>query len=167
MSAIVRMDPPGTVSERDMALAYLTYHRQTLARKLEGLTGEQAITRSTVSELTLLGLVRHLTEVERGWVNEDFAGQELPPLYSRPGAPNADFEELDPERLDVDLAAWRAQIVDTDAIVADHMLDETVEHDRMGTISLRWILLHLLEEYARHNGHADIIREAIDGDVGE
>jgi uncharacterized damage-inducible protein DinB len=167
MSAIVRMDPPGTVSERDMALAYLTYHRQTLARKLEGLTGEQAITRSTVSELTLLGLVRHLTEVERGWVNEDFAGQELPPLYSRPGAPNADFEELDPERLDVDLAAWRAQIVDTDAIVADHLLDETVEHDRMGTISLRWILLHLLEEYARHNGHADIIREAIDGDVGE
>lgn len=164
---IHRVDPGGTLAERDMLLAYLDYHRQTLARKLDGLTGEQAVTRSTVSALTLLGIVRHLTEVERGWVNEDFDGQELPPLYSRPGAPDADFEELDPARLEADLAAWRAQIADTNAIVGAHQLDSRVEHERMGEISLRWILLHVLEEYARHNGHADILREAIDGAVGE
>ena len=167
VSTIHRTDPAGTVPEKQMLMAYLDYHRQTLARKLDGLTGEQAISRSTVSQLTLLGIVRHLTEVERGWINEDFDGQDLPPLYSRPGAPDADFEELDPVGLDADLAAWRDQIADTDGIVGAHQLDNKVEHERMGEISLRWILLHVLEEYARHNGHADIIREAIDGAVGE
>jgi len=164
---IPRVDPGGTLGEREMAMAYLDYHRQTLARKLDGLTGEQAISRSTVSALTLLGLVRHLTEDERGWIAEDFAGIDLPPLYSRPGAPDADFAELDAGRLDVDLAAWRAEIARTDGIVATRSLDDTVQHPRMGEISLRWILWHLFEEYARHNGHADIIREAIDGAVGE
>jgi hypothetical protein len=152
-SRIIRTDPAGTLPEKPMLMAYLDYHRQTLARKLDGLSGEQAIARSTVSGLTLLGIVRHLTEVERGWINEDFAGQDLPPLYSRPGAPDADFDELDGAGLDADLA--------------DHELGTTVQHGRMGDISLRWILLHLIEEYARHNGHADIIREAIDGAVGE
>jgi uncharacterized damage-inducible protein DinB len=166
-SRIIRTDPAGTLPEKPMLMAYLDYHRQTLARKLDGLSGEQAIARSTVSGLTLLGIVRHLTEVERGWINEDFAGQDLPPLYSRPGAPDADFDELDGAGLDADLAAWRDQIADTDGIVADHELGTTVQHGRMGDISLRWILLHLIEEYARHNGHADIIREAIDGAVGE
>ena len=164
---IIRLDPPGAIPEKPMLLAYLDYHRQTLARKVDGLTGEQAIARSTVSALTLSGIVRHMTEVERGWLNEDFAGQDLPPLYSRPGRPDADFDELDAARLDADLADWRDQIADSTAIVAAHELDETVEHERMGTISLRWILLHVLEEYARHNGHADVIREAIDGSVGE
>ena len=77
---IPRPDPPGTLAEREMALAYLDYHRQTLARKIDGLTGEQAISRSTISGLTLLGLVRHLTEVERGWIAEDFLGLDQPPL---------------------------------------------------------------------------------------
>ena len=167
MSQLSRVDPPGTLAERDMTLAYLNYHRQTLAWKLDGLSGDQAITRSTVSGLTLLGLVRHLTEVERGWIMEDFLGEDLPPLYSRPGARDADFDELDAGRLDADLAAWRDQIARTDGVVGSHSLDETVQHERVGEISLRWILWHLLEEYARHNGHADIIREAIDGEVGE
>ncbi len=164
---IPRPDPPGTLAEREMALAYLDYHRRTLARKIDGLTGEQAISRSTVSGLTLLGLVRHLTEVERGWIAEDFLGQDLPPLYSRPGAPDADFTELEADRLQADLAAWRAECARTDEVVRAHSLDESVQHERMGEISLRWILWHLFEEYARHNGHADIIREAIDGEVGE
>lgn len=164
---IPRTDPAGTLPEKQMLMAYLDYHRQTLARKLDGLSGEQAIARSTVSALTLLGIVRHLTEVERGWINDDFAGQDLPPLYSRPGAPDADFDELDAASLDADLAAWRDQIADTDGIVAEHRLDDAVPHERFEAISLRWILLHVLEEYARHNGHADVIREAIDGTVGE
>lgn len=164
---IARTDPPGTLDEREMALAYLNYHRQTLARKLDGLSGAQAIARSTVSGLTLLGLVRHMTEVERGWIMEDFLGVDLPALYSRPGAPDADFEELDADRLDADLAAWRTESARTDQVVVAHSLDESVHHERMGEISLRWILWHLFEEYARHNGHADIIREAIDGAVGE
>lgn len=168
LNVIHRVDPAGTLAERDMAMAYLDYHRQTLAIKLDGLTGEQAVTRSTVSGLTLLGLVRHLTEVERGWIAEDFAGLDLPLLYSRPDAPDADFDELDAGRLAVDLATWRTEMARTDEIVAVHSLDDTVRHERVGgEISLRWILWHLFEEYARHNGHADIIREAIDGAVGE
>jgi len=158
-----------------MMLAWLTYHRRTLARKIDGLTGEQAVARSTVSELTLLGLVRHMTEVERGWIAEEFGEgygtprgpAELPPLYSRPDSPNADFEELDPDQLDRDLAAWRAEMDRSDRIVAGRSLDDATSNERRGPISLRWILWHVFEEYARHNGHADIIREAIDGAVGE
>jgi len=172
---IERDDPAGTLGERDMLLAWLTYHRRTLAGKIDGLTGEQAVSRSTVSELTLLGLVRHLTEVERGWIAEEFgegygtpAGPaELPPLYSRPGAPDADFEELDPDHLERDMATWRAEIDRTDRIVAERSLDDITANERRGPLSLRWILWHVFEEYARHNGHADIIREAIDGSVGE
>jgi uncharacterized damage-inducible protein DinB len=172
---IDRTDPAGTLGERDMLTAWLNYHRRTLARKIDGLTGEQAVARSTVSGLTLLGLVRHMTEVERGWIGEEFgegygtpAGPAvLPPLYSRPDAPDADFEELDPERLDVDLAAWRAEMDRTDQIVAGRSLDDEIATQRRGQLSLRWILWHVFEEYARHNGHADIIREAIDGAVGE
>jgi len=172
---IERVDPAGTLGERDMMMAWLDYHRLTLARKLDGLTGEQAVLRSTVSDLTLLGLVRHMTDVERGWIAEEFgdgygtaAGPaELPPLYSRPGAPDADFAELDPGLFEPNLATWRAEIARTDAIVAVRSLDDTVPNSRRGTLSLRWILWHVFEEYARHNGHADIIREAIDGAVGE
>ena len=81
--------------------------------------------------LTLLGLVRHLTEVERGWIAEDFLGQDLPPLYSRPGAPDADFTELEADRLQADLAAWRAECARTDEVVRAHSLDESVQHERM------------------------------------
>ncbi len=172
---IDRVDPAGTLGEREMMAAWLDYHRRTLARKIGGLTGEQAVTRSTVSELTLLGLVRHMTEVERGWISDEFgdgygtpAGPAiLPPLYARPDAPDADFEELDPEQLEQDLGAWRAEMDRTDRIVAMRSLDDTAPHPRRGPLSLRWILWHVFEEYARHNGHADIIREAIDGAVGE
>jgi uncharacterized damage-inducible protein DinB len=172
---IDRVDPAGTLGEREMITAWLNYHRRTLARKIDGLTGEQAIARSTVSELTLLGLVRHMTEVERGWISDGFGdgyGTEagpliLPPLYARPGAPDADFDELDPERLDEDLAAWHVEMDRTDRIVAERSLDDVIPSARRGPLSLRWVLWHLFEEYARHNGHADIIREAIDGSVGE
>ena len=70
-------------------------------------------------------------------------------------------------RLELDLATWRAEIARTDAIVAIRSLDDTIPSERRGTLSLRWVLWHVFEEYARHNGHADIIREAIDGSVGE
>jgi hypothetical protein len=172
---VERVDPPGQLAEREMMLAFLDYHRLTLAGKLAGITAEQAISRSTVSELTLLGLVRHMTEVERGWIAEEFgdgygtpAGPaELPPLYSRRGAPDAEFTELDAGRLELDLATWRAEITRTNSIVATRSLDDTIPNARRGPVSLRWVLWHVFEEYARHNGHADIIREAIDGAVGE
>ena len=172
---IGRQDPPGTLAEREMIKAFLDYHRMTLAQKIAGLSGEQAISRSTVSELTLLGLVRHLTEVERGWIAERFGDgygtdsgpAELPPLYCRPDSPDADFDELDAGLVEQNLEAWRAEIARTDGIVAIRSLDDTIHSDRRGPLSLRWVLWHVFEEYARHNGHADIIREAIDGAVGE
>jgi uncharacterized damage-inducible protein DinB len=172
---VTRIDPPGRLGERETMLAFLEYHRRTLAGKLDGITAEQAVSRSTVSSLTLLGLVRHMTEVERGWIAEEFgdgygtpAGPaELPPLYCRPDAPDADFDEVQAGRLEQDLASWSAEIARTDAIVANRLLDDTIPNARRGPVSLRWVLWHLFEEYARHNGHADIIREAIDGAVGE
>jgi uncharacterized damage-inducible protein DinB len=172
---IDRVDPAGTLGEREMMTAWLNFHRRTLARKIDGLTGEQAVTRSTVSELTLLGLVRHMTQVERGWISDEFgdgygtpAGPAIrPPLYSRPDAPDADFLELEPAHLEQDLAAWREEVDRTDSIVAERSLDDTTPSERRGPLSLRWVLWHVFEEYARHNGHADIIRETIDGAVGE
>ena len=165
---IPRPDPPGTLAEREMALAYLDYHRQTLARKIDGLTGEQAISRSTVSGLTLLGLVRHLTEVERGWIAEDFLGSGPTAALQPAGRSGRRLRRA--RRRPAARPIWRPGGPRSPAptqLSRSHSLDETVQHERMGEISLRWILWHLFEEYARHNGHADIIREAIDGEVGE
>jgi len=164
---MTRAMPTGTLGEREMIMGWLAFHRQTLEWKLEGVSADQAVARSTVSQLTLLGLVRHMTEVERGWIAEEYGGQELAPLYCRPGAPDADFDELDPAKYTQDMATWRAEIERTDRIVAAHSLDDTVPSANRGDLSMRWILWHVFEEYARHNGHADIIRESIDGAIGE
>ena len=155
-----------------MALAYLDYHRRTLARKIDGLTGEQAISRSTVSGLTLLGLVRHLTEVERGWIAEEFASATAPstaPLLQPAGCSGRRLHRA--RRRSAARPTWRPggpRCARTDGIVAGAFTGRVgARTSGCGEISLRWILWHLFEEYARHNGHADIIREAIDGEVGE
>ena len=103
---MTRAMPTGTLGEREMIMGWLAFHRQTLEWKLEGVSADQAVARSTVSQLTLLGLVRHMTEVERGWIAEEYGGQELAPLYCRPGAPDADFDELDPAKYAQDMATW-------------------------------------------------------------
>ena len=148
-----------------MLQAFLDWHRATLLYKCAGLTGEQ-LTRHTVppSGLSLLGLIRHMTKVERTWFRQRFAGE---PVDSPFGADRtADFEHIDPARAAADYARLTEEFKLADAAVANASLDDTFTHDDE-LMSLRLIYLHMIEEYARHLGHADLLREQIDGATGE
>ncbi|WP_344579842.1 DinB family protein [Streptomyces lunalinharesii] len=161
-----RRPMPSAAGERAMLQSWLDFHRDTLLSKCAGLTGEQLARPGTPpSTLTLLGLVRHLAYVERVWFRQRFAGEAVATLHCTPDAPDADFDDLDPARAAADLAALTAEIAACDAVVAERSLDETFTlRDR--TLNLRWIYVHMIEEYARHNGHADLLREALDGETG-
>ncbi|WBO67139.1 DinB family protein [Streptomyces camelliae] len=156
-----------TGPERATLESWLDFHRATLELKCQGLDDTQVRQASAEpSSLTLLGLVQHLAEVERNWFQRVLAGRDVPPL----------FEErtgygLDPERgLAQALAVWRAEIARGRELLAGRDLEDTgriVDEPMAGVeVSVRWVLIHLIEEYARHNGHADILRERIDGTTG-
>ncbi|HET6857880.1 MAG TPA: DinB family protein, partial [Streptomyces sp.] len=123
------------------------------------------------SSMTLLGLVQHLAEVERKWFQRVFAGRRVPPVF---GESNVDGFALQPGRgLSEAMAAWRAEVDSGRGLIAAASLDDSGRlsgHDaaQLGdaSVSLRWIMMHMIEEYARHNGHADLIREHIDGVTG-
>jgi uncharacterized damage-inducible protein DinB len=167
--AVGRTARPLAADERTMIQAYLDRHRATLVLKCAGLTGEQLAQRTVPpSGMSLLGLVRHLADVERSWLRIRFCGEDIGQIYARPDNADADFTDTDPARAEQDyatlLAEWRA----CDAAVADASLDDTFFFEReRAEVSLRCIYLHLIEEYARHNGHADMLREQIDGATGE
>ncbi|GAA2415935.1 DinB family protein [Nonomuraea africana] len=152
--------------ERDMLVGYLAWHRDTLLHKCAGLTGEQLAERSVPpSDLSLLGLIRHMAEVERTWFRRRFAGQPIEAIH-QDGGPGADFGWLDPAGAAQDHARlveeWRL----ADEAVRDASLDDTFTHGGREH-SLRLVYLHLITEYARHNGHADLLRERVDGVKGE
>ena len=152
--------------EREMLQDWLDWHRATILRKCAGLDAEQLASRAVPpSTLSLLGLVRHLADCERGWVRQVFRGEQVPDLYYRADAETADIEEADPARAQEDYELYRAECRAVDAALADMKLDDTVTF-REKTTSVRWMWQHLVEEYARHNGHADLLREAIDGSAG-
>lgn len=158
-----RREPPQVADERTSLESWLEYHRATLLAKCAGLTPSQLAARSCPpSRLSLLGLVRHMAEVE-SWFH-DFDGEPTSYLYNSEN-PDADFEDLDPGRADGDLAAYEASVVRSRAAVTGHDLDEPAPGSDE-PISLRWIYQHMIEEYARHNGHADLLRERIDGATG-
>jgi hypothetical protein len=152
--------------ERAMLRDWLDWHRATLLGKCAGLDAVQLATRSVPpSNLSLLGLVRHMSENERGWVRQTFRGEQIPDLYYRSDAPDADFEEADPAGAEHDFEVYRAECRAVDAALEGARLDDTFTN-REKTTSVRWMWQHLVEEYARHNGHADLLREAIDGSTG-
>jgi hypothetical protein len=152
--------------EREMLRDWLGWHRATLLRKCAGLDAARLAQRAVPpSHLSLLGLVRHMSDTERGWVRQTFRGEPIPDLYYRPDAPSADFEEADPARAEQDYELYRAECRAVDAALADATLDDTFTF-REQTLSVRWMWQHLVEEYARHNGHADLLREAVDGSTG-
>jgi uncharacterized damage-inducible protein DinB len=136
--------------------------------KCTGLDAEQLKRRSAApSTLTLHGLVRHMAEVEREWFRMHFAGQALPSLYSTDAWPNADFDDLASADPATDFATFVEEVRLARAVTVGRALDETFVHPRRGiTINLRWVYMHMIEEYARHNGHADLLRERIDGVTG-
>ncbi|MGW3539099.1 DinB family protein [Nocardia niigatensis] len=154
--------------ERAMLHSLLTRGREILLWKCQGLTGAQLATRSVEpSTLSLLGLLRHMTEVERIWFRKRAAGERLGYLYSTGPGQDGDFAGTVPEDAEADHARFLAEIVLADKAIADLPLDHLATHPRSGTeISLRWIYLHMIEEYGRHNGHADLLRERVDGATG-
>ncbi|SDM75655.1 DinB family protein [Nonomuraea jiangxiensis] len=165
--AATRIDEPFVADERAMLEGFLDWHRGTLLHKCAGLTAAQLTERPlTPSNLSLLGLVRHLTDVERTWFRRRFASQPLPSLYSRPGQPDAAFDDVDPARAAEDLAVLTAEQDAARQATAGMPLDAVFVSPRWGPMSLRWAFVHMHGEYARHNGHADILRERIDGTVG-
>jgi uncharacterized damage-inducible protein DinB len=147
-----------------MLRAMLDWHRATLLHKCAGLTGEQLAGNSVPpSELCLLGLIRHMTKTERVWFRTRFAGEPVGNPFGENW--NADLEEIDPARAAADYARLTEEFKLADAAVTNASLDDTFEHQGE-PMSLRMIYLHMIAEYARHLGHADLLRERIDGTTG-
>ncbi|MGV8909475.1 MAG: DinB family protein [Propionicimonas sp.] len=162
-----REDTPRVAGEREMYQAWLDFHRGTLLWKCAGLTDDQLRTASvSPSSLTLLGLVRHMAEVERWWFCTKAAGLTLPDLYCPDEDPDGDFDSVADAVVEEDLATFRAECLAADDAVREMSLDDTFV-GRRGPISLRWVYVHMIEEYARHNGHADLVRERLDGATGD
>jgi uncharacterized damage-inducible protein DinB len=161
-----RPRPPYVGDERAVLDGWLDFHRATLLWKCEGLTLDQLkLAPVPTSSLTLLGLVRHLTEVERGWFLP-FLGEPVTELYCTEADPDADFDGVPDADPEADLARFGETVDAISDLLRRRQLDE-VEVDGDNAYSLRWIVTHLIEEYARHNGHADLLRESIDGATGE
>jgi uncharacterized damage-inducible protein DinB len=171
-----RSEPPHDGNETATLLGFLDYQRATLAWKCDGLSDEQLRIALSPSSLTLGGLLKHMALVEDNWFSRTLAEQPLPELWT-----SVDWN-ADPDWELTSAAAnpgetlrslWAARVEASRAVVACELeqhgtdaLGRTHPH-RIGPVSLRWILTHMIEEYARHNGHADFLREYIDGVTGE
>jgi hypothetical protein len=167
---VERADAGLIADERTALEQWLEFHRATLLTKCAGLTADQLKRRAVPpSRLSLLGLVRHMTEVERWWFRMHAAGEDIGFPYDPDGV-GLDFEEVDGADAAADLAVFERECQAARAAVAGHPLDETVpsrgDHPERRR-DIRWIYVHMIEEYARHNGHADLLREAIDGVTGD
>ena len=162
-------DGPLVGDDRPILEAYLGWQRHTLLSLCAGLTGEQLAERALPpSSLSLLGLVRHLGKVERIWLRQRAAGESVGPMYGNPddvSVKDADFDDLDPARAAADFAGYEQECRLADAAVAAMGFDDTFTA-KGETFSLRVAYVHLITEYARHNGHADLLRERIDGTTG-
>ncbi|MEU9339129.1 DinB family protein [Streptomyces sp. NPDC048290] len=168
MSTDHRTGPPHRGTERDTLRAFLDYHRDTLALKCAGLTDDELRLRSMPpSTLTLLGLVRHLAEVERAWFRRVFEDQDAPMVWSDRVDFQAAYDASGSSRAEA-FAAWEAEVANSRRIErAAPSLDLAGHQPRWGEdVSLRMVMVHVLLEYGRHNGHADLLREGIDGTVG-
>lgn len=167
METCQRTDPPYAASERVMTEAFLDWHRDTLLCKLAGLTDEQLRWKHQPSGLTLLSLPKHLAVVETFWFQIRFTG-ETPSDLSIPIDWDAQWRIEPDDTTQAILDRYNNVVERSRAITAAASLDDRAVDDtgREG-LTLRWILLHMIEETARHNGHADLIREAIDGETGE
>ncbi|CAL9378785.1 DinB family protein [Streptomyces sp. enrichment culture] len=167
---IERVTPGLTDDERTMLEGWLDYHRATLAHKCEGLTDEQLRTASVPpSELTLMGLVRHMAEVERIWFRKVLTDDSPGPIWFSDADPDGEFHLTEADTWTQAHTVWQDEIAVARRNAAAFGLDDlsrgrTRHSDQ--PYSLRWIYTHMIEEYARHNGHADLIRERIDGATG-
>ena len=159
---------PREADERVTLTAFLDWQRGTLMRKCAGLSDAQLCERAIPpSTLSLLGLVRHLADVERWWFRIGLDEEPIELVYSTDDDEDGDFDNLDAHDVRTVMAGWGAECERSRAIVAAHSLeDKGKNRNNARVMSLRWTLLHMIEEYSRHNGHADLLRERIDGAVG-
>ena len=175
---MTRTDPPLASGEAETLVAFLDYHRDTLRWKCSGLTPEQLSRQLPPSDMTLGGIMKHIALVESYWFEVTFAGGVyLPPFDPVPWAEDDEDYEFrtakddSPEELYAlfDEAVRRADAVVDEALSHGGLEQESARKGRRtgSTFTLRWILVHLIEEYSRHNGHADLIRQSIDGQTGE
>lgn len=161
-----RVRPPEDGDEKQTLTILLDFLRATVVNKVAGLTDEQATLRSVrSSELTPAGLVKHLTGVERFWFGIDFAGLELPWPWTDED-PHGAFQLEEGETLADVVAGYQAECERSRELAAKADLDDRARSDGMN-FTLRYALAHMIEETARHCGHLDLIREAIDGQRGE
>lgn len=162
MPEVVR--PAKDAPELEMLAAFLDAQRDALLRKVEGLPDEGLRRRLVPSDTTLLGLVKHLAYVERGWFQQVFAGRE-----------GLEFPETDEEEFRIEsnesttdvLELYARECAESRAVIADASPDDHARGADRKDYTLRWIMLHMIEETARHAGHADILREQIDGITGD
>ena len=158
--------------EREMLAGWLEHHRGILIWKCEGLTAEQLRQRAVLpSTLSLPGLVRHMAEVERGWFRQVFPGEDVPDLYDRSAGEDADFNVVDQADPAEAFHAFERECAASRQVVAQapslDVLSKQASERTGQPWSLRWIITHMIEEYARHNGHADLLRERVDGSTGD
>ena len=172
-----RTDPPLAADEATMLQGFLDYHRDTLRWKTDGLTQEQLATTHPPSTMSLGGILKHLALVEDWWFSVSLLGNEYAELWRGvdwDGDPDWEWRTAADDSPETLRALFDEACAASDRCIeralADHGLDTlSVRRSRQedSPFSLRWILLHMIEEYARHNGHADLIRESIDGETGE
>jgi uncharacterized damage-inducible protein DinB len=167
--AVERTESPNVAPERTAAEALLDYFRETLLWKCAGLSAEQLKQRSVPpSSMSLLGLVRHMAEVERVWFRTRVAGEDIGPIYCSDARPDGDFDDVDAADAEADFATYQREVDAARAVLAARSFDDTFTLARPeATIDVRALVFHMIEEYARHCGHADLIRECIDGATGD
>lgn len=154
-------------TELELLTTFLEFQRNALVRKCAGLTDEQLRTRSIPSSgVSLIGLVRHLATVERWYFQSVIAGESPGSIFDHES--DEAFRDVDTAMGDETFAIWRAEIAQSRRVTDAFPLDASSAIPTGGlVVTLRWVLVHMIDEYARHLGHADIVREAIDGAVGE
>jgi len=166
-----RTDPPTQGDERATLVGFLRWQRDTLELKCAGLDAADLARRGVPpSTLSLLGLVRHMADVERAWFRRVMAGQDAPPHFYSDAEPDGDFDGAvpDPQVATEAWAVWGDEIEFAERFVAEAPdLEITGNDPWRQVVTLRWVLVHMVEEYARHNGHADLLRQVIDGTVGQ
>ena len=150
-----------------MLESWLQFHRATLAMKCDGLSDEQLRDRAVPpSSLSLLGLVRHMADVELNWFRRVLSGEDAPGLFWSEANPDGEFNDVDGASVEEGFMRWREECANARQVAGRMALDDTGVR-RGERVSLRWVFVHMIEEYARHNGHADLLRERIDGVTGD
>jgi uncharacterized damage-inducible protein DinB len=169
VTTIERPMPPLDADERTTLESWLNFYRSTLALKCHELNDQQLRTAAVPpSQLTLLGLVQHMAEVERNWFRRVLASEQAPRIYGETAPPTAHdggFDVSENTTYRTAVAIWQEEVAHARRNCESRRLDDTSPF-RGARVSLRWIYIHMIGEYARHCGHADLIREKVDGATG-